>query len=178
MLAGVMNVARLLRSATVTLLVATTALGVSACGDAKPARTANIKPGDMPEGESWTGVYFHPVFGDLHMQVEGTNIVGAWRRADQSHWGELSGTVQGNVLHFTWKEHTTGGMGLTKAGTSSGKGYFVYRLDDEKRPVLKGEYGLADEEVGSDWSCVKQTRRSPDLKSVRGDSDAIPPSSF
>lgn len=178
MLAGAMNVARYLRSATVSILVATAALAVSACGDTTRAKTAQIKAGEMPEGEAWTGVYYHPVFGELHMQEEGSNIVGAWRRGDQSAWGELSGTFQGNVFHFTWKEHKTGGMGLTKAGTSQGKGYFVYKLDDEKRPVLKGEYGLGADEAGSDWSCIKQTRRTPDLKSVRGDTEAIPPSSF
>ncbi len=173
-----MNVARILRSATVCVLVASASFAVTACGDSNNPKTAHIKPGEMPEGEQWTGVYYHPVFGELHMQEEGTNIVGAWRRGDQSAWGELSGTFQGNVFHYRWKEHKTGGMGLTKAGTITGRGYFVYKLDDEKRPVLKGEYGLNDEEVGSDWSCVKQTRRTPDLKSVRGDSEAIPPASF
>jgi hypothetical protein len=178
MLGGVMNVARFVRLVLALVLVGTTSLVVTACGDSRPSKTAHIKPGEMPEGESWTGVYYHPIFGELHMQEEGTNIVGAWRRSDQSAWGELSGTFTGNVFHFTWKEHKTGGMGLTKAGTSHGKGYFIYKIDDEKRPVLKGEYGLNDEEVGSDWSCVKQTRRTPDLKSVRGDVDAVPPSSF
>lgn len=178
MLPGAMNLVRSLRSATVTAFVATGALLMIACGDTPSAKTAHIKAAAMPEGESWSGVYYHPVFGELHMQEEGSNIVGAWRRSDQSRWGELSGTFQGNVFHFQWKEHMTGGMGLTKAGTSKGKGYFVYKMDAENRPVLKGEYGLEDTEVGSDWSCIKQTRRTPDLKSVRGDTEAIPPSSF
>ena len=61
----------------------------------------------MPAGESWVGVYYNPVYGYLHMVEQDGNIVGRWKRTDSSHWGELSGTVEGNVMHFTWKEHNT-----------------------------------------------------------------------
>ena len=113
----------------------------------------------MPEGESWTGVYFHPVYGYLHMVEEGSNVVGRWKRADQSKWGELSGTKGGNVLHYTWKEHTVGMIGAS--ATTKGKGYFQYKMDKEDRPVLDGQFGLNDDETGSDWHNVKQARMQP-----------------
>lgn len=171
-----MNLARSLRLAALGVLVATTALSVSACENTPTAKHAKIVPGPMPEGESWTGVYFHQVFGYLHLQEEGANVVGRWKRADQSRWGELSGTQKGNVFHYTWKEHTIGMIGAS--ATTKGKGYFVYKMDKENRPMLEGQYGLNDDETGSDWSCIKQARMSPDLKSIGGDSEGVPPSSF
>lgn len=153
--------------------VTTAAVGLVACSDGKDTKHAQIASGPMPEGESWTGVYFHPVYGYLHMQEEGSNVVGRWKRADQSKWGELSGTFKGNVLHYTWKEHTIGLVG--PAAQTKGKGYFVYKMDKENRPVLDGQFGLNDDETGSDWHNVKQARMQPDLKSIGGDSEGIKP---
>lgn len=155
-------------AATFVVLSASAAV-LAGCGEAPAAKTANVQQGPMPEGESWNGVYFHPVYGYLHLTEQGPNIVGRWKRADQSQWGELSGPVTGNVLHYTWKEHKIGLVGA--AATSHGKGYFVYKMDKEGHPVLDGEFGLNDEEVGSDWHCVKQARMAPDLKSIGGDSE-------
>jgi hypothetical protein len=84
-----------------TFALAASSVAVIGCGG-PPPMTAHITPGDMPEGESWTGVYFHPVYGYLHLVEQDTSIVGKWKRADQSAWGELSGTKVGNVLHFAW----------------------------------------------------------------------------
>jgi hypothetical protein len=134
------------------------------CGGPSPT-TANVKPGDMPEGETWTGVYFHPVYGYLHLVEQDTNVIGKWKRADQSSWGELSGTKVGNVLHFQWKEHKYGLVGA--AAESHGKGVFVYK--GGKIPELDGQFGLNDDEVGSDWHNVKQQNMKPDLPSISGD---------
>src|SRR4051812_4568164 len=99
-----------------SVLVAACALAcasssVVGCGGGEGARTANVKPDDMPAGESWTGVYYHPVYGYLHMMESDSNVVGRWKRTDQSAWGELSGVKTGNVLHFQWKEHKYGLVG-------------------------------------------------------------------
>ncbi len=143
------------------------------CGDGEGAKSAKVSSGPMPEGESWTGVYFHPVFGYLHMQEEGTNVVGRWKRTDHSHWGELSGTVSGNVLRYTWREHKVGMVGAS--ATTQGKGYFVYKVNKENIGELDGEFGLNDAEVGSNWKNVKQLRMPPDLKSIGGDSEGVTP---
>jgi hypothetical protein len=143
------------------------------CGGGDGAKSANVTASDMPPGESWNGVYFHPVFGYLHLQEEGTSVVGRWKRADQSAWGELSGTKLGNVLHYTWKEHKYGLVG--PAAETKGKGVFVFKLGPNDIPVLEGEYGLNDNETGSDWKCVKQQRMNPDLKSITGDMGGTAP---
>lgn len=143
-----------------------------ACGGGG-AKSAKITPGDMPAGESWTGVYFHPVYGFLHMEEQDTNVRAKWKRYDQSAWGELSGTKNGNVLHFTWKEFKSGVVG----GAQQGKGYFIYsRKPDMDQAELKGEYGLGSDETGSEWNMKKQLRMVPDLKSIGGDTGSSVPS--
>ena len=178
MLLPAMNVRSLAKAAFFSVVVGTLALGTAACGEPQEAKSANVKQGPMPEGESWTGVYFHPVYGYLHLTEEGANVIGRWKRADQSKWGEMSGTRAGNVLHYTWKEHNLGGMSVGAAAHSKGKGYFVYKMDNENRPFLEGQFGIDDSEVGSDWRNMKQPRMTPDLKSIPGDHDAVPSGGF
>jgi hypothetical protein len=159
------------RALGVAVVIATSSLvsatALTGCGGDE-VKSAHITPGPMPEGESWTGVYFHPVFGYLHMVEEGSNVVGRWKRTDGSAWGELSGTENGNVMHFTWKEHTYGLVG--PAAERKGRGYFVYKVSkrEGEAPELDGEYGNDESEVGSTWHNVKQTRMTPDLKSIGG----------
>jgi hypothetical protein len=171
-----MNIRLLQRLALVLAVstVALAALSVTLLGCGGPsAMTANIKPGDMPEGESWTGVYFHPVYGYLHMVEQDTSVIGKWDRADKSAWGELSGTKVGNVLHFQWKEHKKGLVGV--AAESHGKGVFVYKMGPNKIAELDGQFGLNDDEVGSDWHNVKQQNMKPDLPSINGDLNGTAP---
>jgi hypothetical protein len=163
---------RSLRHLLVAIAVTTSAL-VSGCGDGPEAKTAKVTSGPMPDGEQWTGVYFHPVFGYLHMQETGPNVVARWKRTDHSHWGELSGTTTGNVLRYTWREHKIGMVGAS--ATTHGKGYFVYKVNKENIGELDGEYGLNESEVGSFWKNVKQLRMPPDLKSIGGDSEGVTP---
>lgn len=160
-----MNLSRLFRVSAVSVALALSTVSVVACGGKEP-NAANVKPGPMPEGETWDGVYYHPVYGYLHLVDEGGSLVGRWKSADQSKWGELSGSVDGNVAHYMWKEHKIGMIG--PSATSQGKGFFVYKIDDEGHAVLDGQFGLGDEETGSDWHNVKQANMRPDLKSITG----------
>lgn len=162
-----------LRRVLLATSVSFAALGLVGCGGGNDPKTANVASSPMPEGESWAGVYYHPVFGYLHLEEEGSNVVGRWKRADQSYWGELSGTTNGNVLHYQWKEHRIGMVG--PSALTKGKGYFVYKVNKENIGELDGEYGLNDSEVGSSWKNVKQARMKPDLKSIGGDSEALGP---
>ena len=155
-------------------LVCAVALVASACGDGGGSiKAPKITAGEMPSGESWAGVYYHPVFGYLHMMEEGDHVVGRWKRTDQSAWGEMSGTKTGNVLHYTWKEHKIGLVG--PASVSEGKGYFVYKVNKENIAELDGQFGLGADEAGSDWHNVKQVRMNPDLKSINGDTGGVAP---
>jgi len=171
-----MNLARLFRAVATSVAIATSGFLVGACDAGTSPKTANIEPGPMPAGESWNGVYFHPIYGYLHLVESGSRIVGRWKRTNQSHWGELNGTVSGNVLRYTWKEHQIGMVG--PSATTQGKGYFVYKMDEEGRPILEGQFGLNDNDSGSDWNNVKQARMRPDLKSIGGDAEGVPPGGF
>ena len=137
-----------------------------ACGGHGTAKFAQVKAGEMPAGETWVGVFYNPVYGYLHMIEQDGNIVGRWRRTDGSHWGELSGTAEGNVMHFTWKEHKVGGVG--PSAESHGSGQFVYSVPDSKIPELSGQYALDDSTDVGDWHCVKQMNMKPDLNSING----------
>ncbi|OJY25727.1 MAG: hypothetical protein BGO98_34475 [Myxococcales bacterium 68-20] len=159
--------------ALATAVTTFAAISVVGCGGGADPKTANVASSPMPEGEVWTGVYFHPVYGYLHMQEEGANVVARWKRTDQSHWGELSGTTTGNVFRYTWKEHKIGMVGAS--ATTKGKGYFVYSVNKEGIGALDGEFGLNDSEVGSSWKNIKQVRMPVDLKSIGGDAEGVTP---
>jgi hypothetical protein len=107
------------------------------------------------------------------MVEQGDNIVVKWKRTDSSHWGELSGTVEGNVMHYTWKEHQYGTVGA--AGVSSGSGIFVYKMGSSKIAELDGQYALDDSESVGQWHCVKQNNVKPDPDSISGDNPADVP---
>jgi hypothetical protein len=150
--------------------LAVSAASLPACAGGDAPKTAQVKASDMPEGESWQGVYYHQVFGYLHMVENGNTVVGKWQRSDKSRWGELSGTKIGNLLHFEWKEHTYGLVG--PAAELKGKGVFVYRVEmsgEHKVPKIDGQFGLGQDEVGSTWNCIKQDRMEPKLDSINGD---------
>ena len=134
--------------------------------------------GELPAGESWDGVYFNPVYGYLHLVPNGDNMVGKWKRADSSHWGELSGTVEGNIFRFTWTEHRYGAIG--PSGDVHGSGVFIYKVPPQKDdsikviPELDGQYALDDSSEIGDWHCVKQLNLKPDLSSITGENPVEP----
>ena len=147
---------------------------LSACGGGAPAKFGNIKAGELPSSESWVGVYYNPVYGYLHVVEQDGNTVGRWKRTDASHWGELSGTTEGNVMHFTWKEHQYGAVG--PSADIKGTGVFVYKMG-ESAPELDGQYSLDDSDSVGKWHCVKQINVKPDLNSISGDNPAESPAS-
>jgi hypothetical protein len=146
---------------------------IVACGT-PTAKFPQVKAQEMPSGESWDGVYYNPVYGYLHLVPQGDNVVGRWKRTDSSHWGELSGTVEGNLFHFTWKEHRYGAIG--PSGDTHGSGQFVYKRSegDKVVPELDGWYAIDESEKIGDWHCVKQQNMKPDLNTINGESPTDP----
>ena len=120
---------------SVVLLSISLGLAALGCGGGNEPKTAKVTAGDMPSGQEWSGVYYNQQFGHLHLIEEGTNVVGRWKRTDQSHWGELSGTKQGNLLRFSWKEHKVGMVGAS--ADTEGRGYFVYTVSKDGRPITR-----------------------------------------
>lgn len=144
-----------------------------ACGGQEGAKFANVKPGEMPADQTWVGVYYNPVYGYLHVVDNGGNIVGRWKRTDASSWGELSGTAEGNVLHYSWTEHKYGAIG--PSSDLHGSGVFVYKMGNDKFGELDGQYAIDGQSDIGNWHCVKQNNIKPDLNSINGDNPAETP---
>jgi hypothetical protein len=144
-------------------------VAIGACGGgAKSAESASVKPGEMPAGEDWSGVYYSPVYGMLHLVLEGDTLSGAWRTAAGDSWGEMSGKVNGDIFKYEWTEHKIGMVG--PHSSTHGRGYFRYTMPKAGDPAeITGEWGLNTDEVGNTWKATKQVNQKPDPKSVRPD---------
>lgn len=145
-------------------------LGVAACGgDEKKPTHAQVKPGPMPEGGTWRGVYYSPLYGYLHIVVDGSSVSGKWRNAEGDKWGELNGKTDGDLLRFAWKEHKIGMFGPN--ATTEGNGYFRYIIPDADNAdhELEGEWGLGEADAGNPWNAIKQRNLDPDPDSVLPD---------
>jgi hypothetical protein len=152
----------------IAALTAGMALSTSACGGGKEPGVAQVKAGEMPAGGDWTGVYYDPVYGYLHLVQDGNTVNGAWRTTAGDEWGEMGGESDGNLFRYKWTQHRIGMVG--PSANKSGKGYFVYRVPDQKEShVIEGERGNGDDETGEKWKGIKQTNLAPDPKSVRPD---------
>lgn len=160
---------RLSHLGLIVALGAGSALSVGCGGSKQEGAHVVPKPGDMPEGGDWTGVYYSPLYGNLHLLKEGSNVSGAWRTAAGDKWGEMHGEANGDIFKFEWKETTIGMVG--PSATKTGRGYFKYTRPpgDNVNDEIKGEWGLKAEETGLPWTAVKQRNQNPDLKSVMPD---------
>lgn len=137
------------------------------CGP-RGATFPGVHAGPMPADQSWEGVYYNPVYGNLHLAEQDNSIVGRWKRTDSSHWGELSGTAEGNLLRFKWTEHAYGTVG--PAADMHGNGVFVFKMGQNDIPELDGQYALEEQDQTADWHCIKQVGLKANLNSINGDS--------
>ncbi len=157
---------QLFKIAATMLVAATFATG---CGEAaKPAKTAKVTAGSMPDGGDWDGVYYDMLFGNLHMVAEGNLVKGKWQRPRKGQWGKLQGNIDGNLLRFDWEEYVDGLVGPNSR--KKGKGYFVYKRPEGENvdDFIEGEIGRGLDEVGIDWRAIKQRNTKPDLDSIGG----------
>ena len=124
------------------------------------------KAGAMPADASWTGVYYSPLFGYLHLVERGNHAEGKWMRPDGTRWGEIEGVVDGNLLRFEWAEHSEGLVG--PSARREGRGYFVYERPEgtDVDDVVSGEVGEGDDDRGTTWDAVKQRNLKPDLGNI------------
>lgn len=154
-----------------SLLAAALAVGAvnTGCGKPPPPTTANVKAADMPEGGDWSGVFYSPLYGHLHLVKEGNSVSGKWRTANGDKWGELHGEATGDLLKYTWTEHKIGLVG--PGATTQGRGYFKYFVPAEENAnhEIKGEWGLERSEIGNSWEAIRQRNMLPDPDSVKPD---------
>jgi hypothetical protein len=128
-------------------------------GQAKTTRV-EIAPSPMPEGGDFDGVFQSPAYGRMEFTVQGANVIGLYE--GERHYGKIEGTINGNVLNFTWTQWKQDLQG--KERTSTGHGYFRYIIDEEKTTSaskmvhkLNGEWGYDADNAGNPWKAVKLT---------------------
>jgi hypothetical protein len=139
------------------------------CSKPPPPTTANVKAGDLAAEGDWSGVFYSPLYGHLHLVKEGNSVSGKWRTTGGDKWGELHGEVTGDLLKYKWVEHKIGMVG--PGSTTEGRGYFKYYVPAEENSnhEIKGQWGLERSEVGNSWEAVRQRNMLPDLGSVKPD---------
>jgi hypothetical protein len=164
-------VRRSLRGVSSVCLVTSLALSGAAvsCGKPPPPTTANVKAGDLPPEGDWSGVFYSPLYGRLHLVKEGGAVSGKWRTSSGDKWGELHGEVTGDLLKYKWVEHKIGMVG--PGATTEGRGYFKYFVPpgENVNHEIKGEWGLDKSEVGNPWEAIRQRNMLPDPDSVKPD---------
>ncbi len=166
---------RTLRKAAhaLTLLVPLSglALSTSACsgGEEDKIVKSKVTAGDMPAEGSWRGVWYSQLYGYLHLLKDGDKVHGKWRTTAGDKWGEMHGTVEGDLYRFEWEENRIGMFGPN--AKSHGKGYFKYVVPehDNADHEIHGEWGLDESDAGHEWKAIKQRRMEPDPNSVMPD---------
>lgn len=128
---------------------------------------ASIKPGTMPENGSFSGVYFSPQYGEMHLVQNGSAVIGKFKKDERS--GKIQGEAEGDVLAFEWTEYKA--MVSNRPQETRGHGYFRYVIDASNGDhVLKGRWGLGEEDSsGGEWNAYKSRTLEPDLENFGSD---------
>lgn len=144
--------ALLLVGLSLSLSIATLAVGCGGGGN-----RANVSPGAMPEGGSYTGIWHSPQYGEMHLVQTGTQVVGCYTK-DERH-GRIQGTVQGDLMRFEWSERRE--MVSGRPTMTRGRGYFQYSVGGDGDHYAQGQWGADDNETGGGpWNAVRDRRRS------------------
>lgn len=141
--------------ATLGLLISVLAMG---CGGVQRAR---VSAGAMPPGGTFTGVWYSPQYGEMHIVQTGATAVGRYQKEERK--GRLQGAVEGDVMRFEWTENKE--MIVGRPVKTKGRGYFRLVSDAaEDNWKLMGEWGHDNSETGGGpWNAVKSKKGKPVL---------------
>jgi hypothetical protein len=133
------------------------AIAIGGCA----ASNAAIKSGPMPPDGSFSGVYFSPQYGEMHIVQNGTAVIGKYTKDERA--GRIQGEADGDLMRFEWTESKA--MVSNRPQESRGHGYFRYMVDASNGDhVLKGRWGLGDDDTdGGEWNAYKSRTRKPEL---------------
>ena len=141
----------------VTLLVAT------GCGGA-----LNRKPGAMPQGGHFTGVWFSQQYGEMHIIQNGAAVQGRYFKDERK--GTITGEAEGDLMEFEWVERKA--MVANRPNEARGRGYFRYIIKkngDYEEHRLEGEWGIDDNDTGGGpWSAYRMKNREPEVAPSSG----------
>ncbi len=146
----------------------------TACGGG--SQRADIHPGRMPSGGTFTGVWFSPQYGEMHMRQSGAMVIAEYTKDERR--GRIQGTVHGNALRFQWEEKRELLSG--RPTVTHGRGYFQYVIGQDEKHYVLGEWGHDNSEIGGGpWRAYKLRNRMPELStdtrsSARPGHSAIP----
>ncbi|MGB0680182.1 MAG: hypothetical protein ACPGUV_11015 [Polyangiales bacterium] len=137
------------------LTLVTLGLGILGCGG---GQMASVKPAAMPKGGDFTGVWFSPQYGEMHMMQSGQTVVAEYEKDQRT--GRIEGHSAGNLLRYRWTEERELVQG--RPTITRGRGYFQYRIGKDKRHYLVGEWGMEQSEIdGGPWRAYKLSNRKP-----------------
>lgn len=162
----------MIRSLTVftRLLCPVLLVSVAACGGAGGGR-ASVSPASMPPGGSFTGVWFSPQYGEMHMRQSGNAVIGEYSKDERV--GRIQGNVIGNLMRFSWTEERELVQG--RPSLNRGRGYFQLKFDGNGRENIIGEWGIDDSEIGGGpWNGYKMKNRQPNLSTDSTGSSGAP----
>lgn len=128
--------------------------------------TASIEPRPMPDGGNYSGVYFSPQYGEMHLIQNGKAVHGEYKKDERS--GKIAGEVDGDVLSFEWTEYKA--MVSNRPTETRGRGYFRYIVDPSNGDhLLKGRWGIDDnDQNGGEWNAYKSKSREPQVGFASG----------
>jgi hypothetical protein len=151
-------------SVVLCLLISSVVASSSACGG---GNMAEVKAGPMPAEGNFSGVYFSPQYGEMHLVQNGSAVVGRYKKDERS--GSIQGEADGDLMRFEWKELKA--MVSNRPQTTIGHGYFRYLIDPANGDhVLKGRWGLDDSDMnGGEWNAYKSRKLEPDLEKFGGE---------
>lgn len=124
-----------------------------------PKHTIHAK--SMPAGGSFTGVWFSPQYGEMHIRQDGATAIGRYTKDERV--GRLQGSVEGDIMRFEWAERRE--LIVGRPVQTKGHGYFrIVKDTAEDTWKLVGEWGHdAAETGGGPWNAVKSKTRRPEL---------------
>jgi hypothetical protein len=127
------------------------------CGGGAPG----LRAGPMPAGGSFTGVWFSPQYGEMHMVQNGATVIGRYAKEEKT--GRIQGTVDGDLMRFEWTQKRE--LIVGRKTESKGHGYFrVFEDPSEKAWKIDGRWGNDDSETnGGPWSAIRARNRRPDV---------------
>jgi hypothetical protein len=122
------STARILVSSILLLL-----LGAAGCLSGR----ADVKPRPLSPGVSFSGVW-DSNWGEMRLTQKGKRVFGTFKYRN----GSLAGNLDGDVLHFKWKQQESRYAG-------SGSGYLQMAPDGQH---LEGRWGYSENEIeGGRW---------------------------